>query len=208
MTDAALGTVMVISRIGMPPAQMACTAEVASSTVAARTTGTIPISPILWITSSMVIRILCLGLFRHLTVFSAYNAGGLRLHSLQDFIPRCHCGVAGRGHGQCAMSGSALDGPLRFFPRQKSIDQSRGKRVTPAYPVEDFQIFANWRLVEAAVVVAHRSPTVHRCRSGVAQRGGDHFDRWKFLDHLFHHLLEVCWIQLRVVRVQSRSFES
>src|SRR3984893_6088354 len=130
MTDTALGTVMVISRIGMPLAQIACTAEVASSTVAARTTGTIPISPILWITSSMVIRIWCLGLFQHLTVFSAYNAGGWRLHSLQDFIPRCHGGVAGRGHGQCAMGGSALDGPLRFFPRQKSIDQSRSKRVT------------------------------------------------------------------------------
>src|SRR3982074_1331886 len=156
MTDVALGTVMVISRIGMPPAQMACTAEVASSTVAARTTGTIPISPILWITSSMVIPILCLGLIQQLTVFEAHNAGGLRLHSLQDFMPGCHCGVAGRGHGQCAMSASSLDGPLPFFPRQKSIDQSRSKRVTSAYPVEDFQIFANRRLVEATVGITHR----------------------------------------------------
>src|ERR1700680_2445906 len=106
------------------------------------------------------------------------------------------------------MSGSALDGPLRFLPRQKSIDQSRSKRVTSADAVEDFQIFANWRLVEAAVVVAHRSPTVHRCGSGLAQRGGDYLDRWKFLGHLFHHLPEVCRIQLRVVLVQSRNFES
>src|ERR1700724_3475856 len=122
MTDTALGTVMVISRIGMPPAQMASTAEVASSTVAARTTGTIPISPILWITSSMVMRLSCaLGLFQPLTVFSAYNAGRLCLHSLQDFIHGCHCCVAGRGHGQCAMSGPTLDGPLRFFPRQNSL---------------------------------------------------------------------------------------
>src|SRR3984893_16011825 len=106
------------------------------------------------------------------------------------------------------MSGSALDGPLWFLPRQKSIDQSRSKRVTPAYPVEDFQIFANRRLVEPALGVAHRSPAVQRCRSGGTQRGSDYFDRRKFLDHLLHHQLEVCWIQLRVVLVQSRNLES
>src|SRR5580692_11403626 len=58
MTVMASGTVIVISTMGMPPAQIASTALAASSTAAARTTGTIPISPILRITSSMVIWLL------------------------------------------------------------------------------------------------------------------------------------------------------
>src|SRR5271166_5117280 len=50
----AFGTVIVISMIGIPPAWMASTARRASSTLAARTTGMMPISWILLIAVSMV----------------------------------------------------------------------------------------------------------------------------------------------------------
>ena len=55
ITAGAFGTVMVISITGIPPAQMASTACRASSKLAALTTGTIPISPIFFNTSSMFI---------------------------------------------------------------------------------------------------------------------------------------------------------
>src|ERR1700689_455736 len=89
ITVTALGTVMVISTMGMPPAEIASTARVASSTDVARTTGMIPTSSILRITSSMVIDFL----------FLALDAGSARLHGLQYLRQRSHGCVARRGHG-------------------------------------------------------------------------------------------------------------
>src|SRR5579859_872175 len=177
MTSMAPGTVMVISTMGMPPLLTASAARQASRGDEARTTGMMPIF-------SICVRICCL-----FNLSSTGYAGSNPFHYLQNFLERDHGGVAGRGHGQGAVGGTALDGPLRILASEEAVDQARSEGIAAAYAVKDFEIFAIFGLMEFAVVIADGAPIVERGGFGFAQRGGHDLER--ILLHRFgDHLLE------------------
>lgn len=47
---------------------------------------------------------------------SARDAGANSFHYLRDFLERGHARVSGGGHGERAVGGAAIDGPLRIMP--------------------------------------------------------------------------------------------
>src|SRR6266540_293613 len=145
------GTVIVISRTGMPPARIASTAASASSDDLARTTGMMPMA----------------------RICSTTDTGGPTFHHPLDFGERGHARVARRRHRQRAVRGAALDGPLRAAIREEAVDQPRGKRVAAADAVEDLEIGARCGFVEIAVAPGDRAPVVARGGVGDAQRRGD-----------------------------------
>src|SRR4029077_12175887 len=155
MTDTAFGTVIVISTTGMPPAQIASTARVASSTDAARTTGMIPTSSILRITSSIVISVR-----RPNSEVLSLDAGGSRFHGFYNFRQRCHGRVAGRGHRQGPVRCAAFDRPLRILTGQESVNQTGSEGIASTYAIVDFKIFPHGSLMKAAIAVAQGSPIV------------------------------------------------
>src|SRR5436305_1321796 len=198
ITDTAFGTVMVISTAGIPPAEMASTARLASSTEEARTTGIIPISPIRRITSSALILLTGIIRFR-----SALDSGRARRHGLLDFRQRGHGGIAGGCHRQCTVRRTALHRPLRIFAGQKSVDQSRSERVTTPDAIVYLQILTDRSFIKLSIVIAKSSPVVAgRCFRS-SQRGRDHRHGWIFLHDSANHFGEACSLQVGVMLVQA-----
>src|SRR6266403_5840030 len=132
MTSTAPGTVIVISTMGIPPSQTASAAMRASLGDAARTTGTIPISMIRS-------RTCCLSIGGHLFFGAvlARDAGSDPFHHLQDFLERCHRRVTWGGHGERAVRGATVHGPLSIFSRQESVNQTGGKGIASADAIEN-----------------------------------------------------------------------
>jgi hypothetical protein len=65
---------------------------------------------------------------------SADNSRSRSFHYLQDFVQRSHGSVSRRGHGQSAVGGAALGGPLRTFSGEETIDQARGEGIAARKP--------------------------------------------------------------------------
>src|SRR5438552_8885361 len=202
ITAGAFGTVMVISITGIPPAQMASTACRASSKVAALTTGTIPISPIFFNTSSMFI-VLSGVLHARNQNSLASDSRRMPFHHLQNFLQRRHTCIAGSGHRQGAVRRAALPRPLRLVPRQKAINQAGSERVSAANAVQDFQILAARCFIEFSVAIGDSAPVIQRRSAGVAQSRRDNREDRELLNYFFHHALEIGGIELRVAFVHS-----
>src|SRR5438128_11015944 len=82
------------------------------------------------------------------------------LHHLLHFGQRGHAGITWRRHRQRAMRRSAFDGPLRSAIREKTIDESGGKRIAAADAVENLQIDSGGGLEKLAVAPRDRAPIV------------------------------------------------
>src|ERR1700678_2762935 len=179
ITSTAPGTVMVISTIGIPPARTASAASIACFADDARTTGTMPISVIRSLTSCFFIT------FRLLTRDSRTRS----THHLQNFRKGRHGSVTRCCHSQSAMRGSAFHCPPRPLAGKKTVDPSRGKRISASYAIEDLQVFPIFRLIKITVGIADGAPVIEGRGFRFAQRSGDYGKR-KFLDHSLNHLLE------------------
>ncbi len=103
-------------------------------------------------------------------IVSAGDARADALHYLQDFLKRDHRRVAGSGHGESAVGGAALHGPLRVLPGEEAVDEAGGEGIAAADAIEDFQVFAVLGLIELAIVVADGAPIVQRGGFGSAWR--------------------------------------
>src|SRR5262249_9085572 len=151
MSSIAPGTVMVISTMGMPPAQTASLACMASADDEARTTGTIPISRMRLRTCSLVLII---------RWRSSCDARPHAAHILQDLFQRDHGGVAGRGHGKSAVCRSALHCPLQPLADKQAVDKTGGEGITAADAIEDFQIGTARGFTEQAIRPGNGSPVI------------------------------------------------
>src|SRR5258708_6247097 len=152
ITCSAPGTVMVISTIGIPPLRTASAAKRASSEEEARMTGMTPKLAICSLTDFF---------FMYASASrSADNSRSRSFHYLQDFVQGSHGSVSRRGHGQGAVGGAALDGPLRTFSGEESIDQARGEGIATTNPNEDLEVFAGRGLKKIAIGVADCAPIV------------------------------------------------
>src|SRR5260370_1607774 len=101
------------------------------------------------------------------------------------------------------LCGNAVDGPLRLFPRKKSINQAGRKGVAATNAVVDVQIFASSRLVESAIVIADCYPVVHGGCPGIAQSRGDDRELGKILHHFFDHSLEIFRIKFGMLLIDT-----
>src|SRR5690242_11665284 len=93
---------------------------------------------------------------------SARNACANALHHLFHLGKRRHSSVAGGGHSQSSMGGTAFHRPLCFATRQKSVDQTRGKRISAADAVEYLQILACNGAIEGSAAITNCSPIIDR----------------------------------------------
>src|SRR5262249_31912460 len=91
---------------------------------------------------------------------STSDSSARSFHDLLYFIECGHGGVAGSGHGEGAMRCAALDGPLRAFACEESVDQAGSKGVAAADTIENLEVFAIGSLIEIAVAVADGAPIV------------------------------------------------
>src|ERR1700723_378029 len=180
-TAVAPGTVMVISTTSTPPARTASAANKASSAVAARITGMIPVASA---------RCNTVALFTDFTRRRSTNdSGACSFHHLFNFFERGHRGVSGSGHRERAVRRATFHGPLRALAGEQSINQPGGERIAAAHAVINFQIVSAGSFVEFAIAVADRAPIVVRGAGGFAQRRGDDLKR-KILQNDFNHGLE------------------
>src|SRR5581483_8244287 len=202
MRAGASGTVMVISTMGIPPSQFASTARLASCALDARTTGMTPTSPILRITSSIVIRTPGPG------ISSTCDTRRLRFHHLQDFAECCHRCVARGCHRERAVCRPALHGPLRLVARKKAINQAGSKRIASTHAVIDLKIFPHARFVEVSAVETYGAPVVHGCGFRMPQGGRDDGQVRKILNNIFDHGFKICGIELGMTFIQSRHRKS
>ena len=160
MTAVASGTVIVISKIEMPPASTASAARIASSGDGARTTGTMPTVSTRMQMSAAAHR-------------SILRSGALhRAHHLGE---RRHGGVAGRRHRQRAVRDAALERPLRILAGEQPVDEPGRERIAAADAIEDLDVPLR-DLVERPLVPADGAPAVDRRRARRAQRGRDGLD--------------------------------
>src|SRR5437763_110830 len=173
MTFTAPGTVIVISRMGMPPARIASTARIASSDERARTTGMMPMARM-----------------RSTTFNSTTDTRGAPFHHALHFRQRGRPRVAGRGHGQRAVCGAALDGPCRSASGEQSVDQAGGEGVAAAHAVENLEIGARGGLMKLAVAPDYGTPVVARGGVRDAQRGGHDVHVRELLARAGDHRLE------------------
>src|SRR5437899_203808 len=207
ITLGAFGTVMVTSITGIPPAQMASTACRASSKLAALTTGTIPISPIFFKTSSMFIVLSVVPYARNQNPLAG-DSRRMPFHHLQNFLQSRHARVSRNGHRQRTVRRAALHGPLWLALCQKTINQAGSKGVSAANAVEDFQILAARCFVEFSIAIGDCAPVIQRRRASIAQSGRHNRDGRELLNYFFHHALEIGGIQLRVAFVRSLDLEA
>src|SRR6266446_3548761 len=207
ITAGAFGTVMVISITGIPPAQMASTACRASSKLAALTTGTIPMFPIFFKTSSMFI-VLSRARPPRNQNSSAGDSRRMPFHHLQNFLQSRHTRISRSGHGQRAVRRAALHGPLRLASRQKTINQAGSKGVSAADAIQDFQIFAARCFVEFSIAIGDCAPVIQRRGAGAPQGGRHNGEGRELVNYFFHHALEISGIELRVAFVHSLDLEA
>src|ERR1700676_958519 len=185
ITCSAPGTVIVISTIGIPPRHTASAANRASWGEEARITRTIPIR-------SICARTSCFSMEAVLS--SAGNSCSRPLHHLKHFLERGHGCVAGSGHGQGAMSGSALDCPLWVLSGQKAVNQTRSEGVAAANAIQNLQILPIPRLKKITLAIADRTPIISRCRRRFAKRRR-HDLEGKILHDFPNHLFEALRVQ-------------
>ena len=62
---------------------------------------------------------------------------------------------------------TAFHRPLRVLARQKTIDQTGGKRIAASNPIEDFQVFPFACLVEVSVANSRSRPNRYELRSSL-----------------------------------------
>src|SRR5215471_983093 len=206
---------MVISTMGIPPASMASTASSACCELLARTTGTMPISPIRFMIRSEVMASELLrekSRFRapaRRTETSARDAGGLSFHQVLHVLPGGHGCVAGRGHGQGPVRGAAFKRPLHLLSGEKSIQQTRRKGVAAAHTVKDFQILSCGGFVKlAGAVRGYGTPVVAAGGVSAAQGYGDQRNVGEGLANRLHHGPETGRIELVQIFVHTRHRKS
>src|SRR5438067_4803946 len=213
MTPMAPGTVIVISRTGTPPSRIASTTLIASSADCARTTGTSPTSAILRSMSSLVMPFASARrrggaaprARRGLSPLRSASPGHPRpsaLHDPQDLVQGRHRGVAGRGHGQRAVGGAALDRPLRALAGQQPIDEPGREGVAAADAVHDLEAGTRARSVELPFVVDDGAPVVHGRGARLAERGGDDPEVRELPHRALDHPAEVLGVEAGEVLVE------
>src|SRR5579863_6242360 len=181
-TAVAPGTVMVISTISTPPAKTASAANNASSALAARITGMIPVASARCNTAALF------------TDFprrrSTNDSGACSFHHLFHFFERGHGGVSGRGHREGAVRRTTFHSPLRAFVGEKTIDQAGSEGISAAHAIINLQIVSARGFVEFAVAVTDGAPVIPCGAGGFAQRRRHDLER-KVLENDFDHGLEV-----------------
>src|ERR1019366_5251258 len=164
------GTVIVTSSTVTPPAAIAAASFSACSSLSARRTGTRPISRNDFRTSAF-----CIASplstdsgrvshpsrhFRDGWDLLALHPRPAALHNSLHFVERSHGRIARGGHRQRTVRAAAVDGPVRALFVQKTVDQPRREGIAATDAVEDLEVRHGPRLVELALVVAHRAPVV------------------------------------------------
>src|ERR1700730_13006353 len=103
---------------------------------------------------------------------SCLDSGGITFHKLQDFRKGGHAGVAWSGHSQGSVSGAAIDGPLRVFAGEETVDETGDEGITAADTVVNFEIFAIGCGIEVAISIGDGTPVIESGGAGVTQSGG------------------------------------
>src|SRR6266571_3746309 len=185
------GTVIVISRMGTPPARIASMARPATSGDSARITGTRP-------TSRICARTSCL-----LMPCSARHPGGAPLHDPLHLGQGGHGRVAGRGHGERPVGRSAIHRPLGSLAGEEPVNEAGGEGVATPDTIVDLQVLPVWRLVEPPLAVADRAPVVEGGGLGVAQRRGHRREVRERLHRLLDHLPESAGVEGGEILVEA-----
>src|SRR5438552_18847510 len=105
------------------------------------------------------------------------------------------------------MSGAAFNRPLRVLPREKAVNEAGSERVAASDAIEDFKIFAIFRLVKLAIAIADRSPIVQGGGFCFAECGGNHLERI-ILHNFANHMLERIYFELGMMLINPRDLVS
>src|SRR5690606_41465234 len=96
-----------------------------------------------------------------LRAWLALDARAYACHESFHLGKSCHGGVAGSGHGECAMRGTVLDGLAKGFARHDCVRNPRREAVATAYAIHDLKLLAHGRLDDArGLRPAQRTPVV------------------------------------------------
>src|ERR1700686_3512071 len=160
---------MVTSTTVTPPAIMASTTACAWAMDFARKTGTRPTRSRI---SAVVSNIS--GFLHQLRFLLAGYARRPAFHGPFDFSQCGHAGVAGCGHGQCAVGDAALDSPIDGLSGEKAVNQAGGEAVAAADAIENVDV-ALRHVHNLVLVKRDGAPRIAACGLRGAQCAGDEF---------------------------------
>src|SRR5258708_15591154 len=101
------------------------------------------------------------------------------------------------------MRRAAINRVLGTLVSQKTVDQSRSKRVSTTDAIEDLQVLARRRWVKLTVRITNGAPVIHGSGLRISERGCDHFEIRKMLPRTFDHAMKVLHFERRMLLVQS-----
>src|SRR5262247_1068498 len=126
---------------------------------------------------------------------SALNAGGGPLGESVNLFEGGHGSVAGESGEQRAMRPAEPDRFVLGCARQEAVEESRGKAIPAADPVEHVELTSG-RDAALATDPGYRAPTVATGRVHLTQSGGDDSDLRVLFGDFVHHAKEGAGIEL------------
>ena len=115
------------------------------------------------------LQIVCLG-----NILSG-NSRGAAFDEAFDFSQRGGAGIAGGGHGECAVSNAAADGPVDGFGGEQAVDEAGGEAVAAADAVVDVDV-ALGDVDDLIFIESDGAPGIAAGCGGGAEGAGDELE--------------------------------
>src|ERR1039458_6682587 len=107
---------------------------------------------------------------------SALDARRTALGEVAHLLKGRHCRVTRKGREEGAMCPTKIDGALRLFSCEETVNETRREAVAGAYSVQNLEI-ADGRRIDLVLYAGDRSPFVPARRGHGAQRRGHRLGR-------------------------------